>query len=188
MFSILSTLPLDWVRVTIGLVDERWVGPEDPASNEKLVRSCLLKGPAATSGFLPLREPGVSAEEAAATRAVAYAPHCDPPSFVLLGMGLDGHTASWFPGSVSLGALLAPSGADVIAFSDAAGCPVAGDYPVRLTLTRPAVARAEAAALLIFGEDKLSVIEAALNAPPEAYPIRAALDDLADRLSIFWAP
>jgi len=33
LFEILRTQPLDWDRVCIALADERWVSPEDPASN-----------------------------------------------------------------------------------------------------------------------------------------------------------
>ncbi len=188
MFEMLSDWRLEWPRVTIGLVDERWVSPEDPASNERLVRASLLRADASAAGFLPLREPGSSAAEAAAARNRAYAPHCDPPAFILLGMGSDGHTASWFPGSVSLSSLLDPSSRDVVGLADATGCPVAGDNPVRLTLTRTAVARAEAAVLLIFGEDKLRVLKNAQQSGPEFYPVRAVLDDLAGRMDIIWAP
>ena len=135
-----------------------------------------------------MRMPDMSAAEAVNSRNLAYVPHCDPPSFILLGMGPDGHTASWFPGSVSLSGLLDPGAGEMVRLSDATGCPVAGGSPIRLSLTRPAIARAEAAVLLIFGEDKLQVLEAALTASHEDYPVRAALDDLADRLQIIWAP
>src|SRR5271155_2726012 len=51
MFEILRAQSLDWSRVCIALADERWVGPEDAASNERLVRDVLLKDQAASARF-----------------------------------------------------------------------------------------------------------------------------------------
>ena len=47
LFEILRTQPLEWDRVCVALADERWVSPDDPASNERLVRDVLLKDRAA---------------------------------------------------------------------------------------------------------------------------------------------
>ncbi len=47
LFERLSGFLLPWRRVHITLVDERFVPPEHPDSNENLVRRCLLKGRAA---------------------------------------------------------------------------------------------------------------------------------------------
>ncbi|XEH48704.1 6-phosphogluconolactonase [Edwardsiella tarda] len=44
LFARLSQQALDWSRVTITLADERWVAPQDEASNERLVREHLLQG------------------------------------------------------------------------------------------------------------------------------------------------
>src|SRR4030081_2288449 len=55
LFEILRTQPLDWDRVCVALADERWVGPDDPASNERLVREVLLKDRAASARFLDLK-------------------------------------------------------------------------------------------------------------------------------------
>ena len=47
LFGLLSHMDLDWPRVTVGLVDDRWVAPDHPDSNEKLVRTLLLQDKAA---------------------------------------------------------------------------------------------------------------------------------------------
>ena len=43
LFEALRLEPIDWSRVSVALVDERWVGGDDPDSNEKLVRDNLLR-------------------------------------------------------------------------------------------------------------------------------------------------
>jgi len=95
VFRALSQAPLEWDRIDIALVDERWLRPDDPDSNAHLVRKCLLQGHAAAARFETLTRPGRSIEAAVAD-ANLHARH--PPGVVLLGMGNDGHVASLFPG------------------------------------------------------------------------------------------
>ena len=51
-FQELSKRELDWSKVLITLVDERWVDETDPASNARLVREHLLQNHAAKAYFL----------------------------------------------------------------------------------------------------------------------------------------
>ncbi len=188
MFDLLASTDLAWNQVTVGLVDERWVDPEHAASNERQVRERLLRRFAGAAGFVPMRTLDASPDLAVADRQLAYAPHCAPADVILLGMGNDGHTASWFPDSAGLDeAMLAPAG-QVIAAIDATGCPVAGNHAHRLTLTGPAVTQARTALMLLFGDEKLAVFERALTADPRAMPVRHAIDKLGPRLSVIWAP
>ena len=53
-FEALSQKPVEWSRVDVTLVDERWVGEESDRSNAALVRQHLLQGPAAAANFVPL--------------------------------------------------------------------------------------------------------------------------------------
>lgn len=188
MFARMATLTLNWPSVTVGLVDERWVPPDDQGSNERLVRQSLMTQQAADAKFLPMRTLATSAEMAAPERSRAYASHCAPISCLMLGMGTDGHTASWFPGSPSLADALTPPGGAVVVAVDAAGCAGAGAFPSRLTLTGPVIVSAESALLLIFGAEKRDIFHRAMDAPAAKYPIRHALDGLGERLEIFWAP
>ena len=41
-YAQLAVAPLDWSKITVGLVDERWLSPQDSASNARLVRESLL--------------------------------------------------------------------------------------------------------------------------------------------------
>lgn len=185
VFDTLTQAELDWSRVVVGLVDERWVNPEDPASNERLVRQRLLKGRAGAAGFLPMRTLDDSPQIAVEDRGGAYGPHCTPVDVILLGMGEDGHTASWFPGATGL--VQALDSAAPIAAINAEGCPVAGNHTQRMTLTGRAVTEATSAILLIFGESKKDVYEKALSSPREQMPVRHAIDKLGPRLTVVWA-
>lgn len=183
MFRLLSEMALDWARVTVGLVDERWVGPQEAESNERLVRTHLLRAHAGAAGFIPMWMPETAHQEAASDRSAAYAPHCEAASFVVLGMGGDGHTASWFPGSRCL-ARATSAAASVVEAVTAPGAVT----PQRLTLSGPAVNRAKGAVLLVFGEGKRAKLSEARNADPAMCPVRFAIDGLGDRLKTVWAP
>ena len=186
-FELLSATDLDWQDVLVGLVDERFVPPSDPASNEALVRSALLQDKAARADFLPMWRDDLTIEIAAREAATTYCADGDFDA-LLLGMGEDGHTASWFPGADGLEALIDPEAEAWVDWIDATGCPVAGDVPQRLTLTWPAISTAHQAVLLIFGETKRAVYEASLSADRLERPVRAAVDALGARLCVIWAP
>ena len=54
-FRTLSTRDdVPWDKVTITLVDERWVDDSSDRSNAKLVKANLWHGPAASAKFVPL--------------------------------------------------------------------------------------------------------------------------------------
>ncbi|MBK8199635.1 MAG: 6-phosphogluconolactonase [Acidobacteria bacterium] len=184
MFELLSDARIDWARVTAGLVDERWVAPDDPDSNERLVRRHLLQRRAAAAGFLPMWAPAATPEEALEGRDAAYRAHCRPLTVAVLGMGLDGHTASWFPGLPGLAELVAPDQDRCVAAVRAAGAII----PQRMTLTGGALMTAARAVLLVFGAEKRSMLLRSASLDPMTCPVRFAIDGLGDRLSIFWAP
>lgn len=99
-FAALSKHPLDWSRVTIGLVDERYVDTEHADSNEQLVREHLLTGEAANAQFLGMYVPGgyeVAVSECEQALAKLLAAQQGKLDVVVLGMGGDAHTASLFP-------------------------------------------------------------------------------------------
>ena len=64
-FKSLSTRDIDWAKVTITLVDERFVPADNPRSNHLLVAENLLQGKAQAALFLPLYRQADSADEAA---------------------------------------------------------------------------------------------------------------------------
>jgi len=157
-FQALSREVLDWARVVVTLVDERCVSEDSPRSNTASVKAHLLQNEAAKARFVP------TGDETALTVAV-------------LGMGLDGHTASLFPGGDHLAEALDPAGRAVVLPMTA---PNAGEP--RVTLTLPVLL----VALHIEGLAKRQVLEHAQQPGPVAeMPVRAVL---ARNPEIYWSP
>lgn len=183
-FQALSSRPLDWGKVTITLVDERFVPSDNPRSNHLLVQENLLKDKAASAQFLPLYQAAASAEDAAviATQETKGVGH--PFDVAILGMGNDGHTASFFPGGSNLATALDPNTPRGIITMEAEG---AGEP--RLTFTFSSLQDARLLVLHIEGEGKKDVLAKA-EAPGEEteMPIRAMLRRAASPVEIYWAP
>jgi 6-phosphogluconolactonase len=182
-FDRLSNIDLDWPRVAITLADERRVADDSPRSNARLVRERLLQNRAEAASFTPLADVRLpeDRELAAASARIANLP--SPADVVVLGMGDDGHTASWFPGADGLVEAMDPGARQLVASIVAADAP-----EPRLTLTGRVILRARAIALEIEGAAKLATFAAALEpGPEEAMPIRAVLRRAADRLTVFSA-
>lgn len=183
-FKALSQSKIDWNKVSVTLVDERFVEPDSDRSNEKLVRDNLLIDAASSANFEPLYYPTATAEEAAATATKQTAAIGSPFDVAILGMGTDGHTASFFPGGSRLSeALNATTPRGVMTMeADGAGEP-------RLTFTFSSLQDAGLLVLHIEGAGKKDVLAKAQADGDEAeMPIRAMLRRAATPLQIYWAP
>ncbi len=182
-FEALSTQPLDWTRVAVTLADERRVPDDSPRSNARLVREALLRNRAMVATFTPLADARLSEDQELVTASARVANLPLPADVVVLGMGDDGHTASWFPGAAGLAEAMDPGARQLVAPIEAPDAP-----EPRLTLTGRVILRARAIALLIEGQDKLNTMaEAHEDGPAEAMPIRTVLRSASDKLTIFAA-
>ncbi|HET6806601.1 MAG TPA: 6-phosphogluconolactonase [Frateuria sp.] len=184
-FELLSQAVLDWSRVQVTLVDERWVDEGDPRSNARLVRAHLLQHNAAAAQFVPLYTGAATPEEgqAEAGRRIHALPL--PFEAVVLGMGQDGHTASFFPGGDQLAAALDPNQPSGVLPMRA---PAAGEP--RITLTLPTLLQARHLFLHIEGEAKREVLAQARLGLGEAahYPVRAVLVRSPVPVAVYWCP
>lgn len=183
-FDALSREALDWENVTVTLVDERFVPSDNPRSNHLLVATHLLKNAAARARFLPLFSAAASAEEAAERATEAATMLAQPFDVVVLGMGNDGHTASFFPGGNHLAEALDLSLPRRVMTMEAEG---AGE--TRLTFSFSSLHDARLLVLHIEGAEKKSVLDKALAGKDEAeMPVRAVLNRAASPVEIYWAP
>ncbi|MBW3097336.1 6-phosphogluconolactonase [Pseudohoeflea coraliihabitans] len=185
LFETLSRLPLDWAKVTITLVDERMVPPDHARSNEKLVVDHLLKNEALQARFLPLwSDMSEKVETVAMHASEAIVKLPQPFDIVILGMGTDGHTASFFPDGSHLETAIDPHCEDAVVAMMAPG---AGEP--RLTLSLPCLVAARLLVLHIEGSEKRRVLEAALSGGADSeMPVRAVLRNAPAPVSVYWAP
>ncbi|GGF65507.1 6-phosphogluconolactonase [Azorhizobium oxalatiphilum] len=183
-FEALSGAPLDWDKITVTLVDERWVPETSERSNAALVRRHLLQGPAAAAHFVPLYTGDATPEDGLEDAHAAMAMVPRPFAAVVLGMGDDAHTASFFPGAPTLYAAIDPrTDADLVAVHAA----TAGEPRITFTI-RPLIG-ADALFLHIEGPHKRMVLDAARE-PGDALerPIRAILLHSPRPLDVLWCP
>lgn len=184
-FEHLGQAEIDWSNVEITLIDERWVPETSDRSNHALVRRHLMNGPASEAHLLPFYTGHETPEEALDDLKHRYCRLSRPFDAVVLGMGTDGHTASFFPGADNLDTVLHPEGHDEVA---AVRAPGAGEP--RITLTLPMLVDARLLALHIEGGEKRSVFRKAVDGDDVAeMPVRAVLRaERGEPLNVFWAP
>lgn len=180
-FDRLSTRQLDWSRVTVLPSDERWVPGDHPDSNERLIRNRLLKGPASSASILPFHREGIEATRAPVVIEQDLQGLAQPFSASLLGMGEDGHFASLFPDFSGLSEALDPGREARCILVQTAGSP-----HLRISLTLSALMNSADVVLLIFGEKKRAVLEAALEGGSD-YPIESLLKHARKPLTVIWA-
>jgi 6-phosphogluconolactonase len=169
-FAALSKQKLDWAKVTITLVDERAVPEDNPRSNARLVRDNFWCNEAAVAQFIPLYlNPLID--------------RLAPFDVAILGMGNDGHTASFFPGGDNLAKAIDKTNSEAVIPMNAPG---AGES--RLTFTLQRLLAAKHLCLHIQGVDKMKTLEKALAGTDELeMPVRAVIHS-AKPLDIYWCP
>ena len=169
VLEALSEASLDWEKVVVTLVDERWVEPDHADSNERLIRETLLQGEAAKARFVGMKNGAADAHAGQEACEAAFTTLPWPLDIVLLGMGEDGHTASLFPEAKELAEGLSTSALTL------AVTPPAAPHQ-RMSLSASAILKSRHIFLQIGGATKKAVYDRALaGGPVEELPIRVAL-------------
>ncbi len=149
LLATLAKASLPWHDVGIWQVDER-VAPEgDPDRNAN-----QLEGLPGEIHLMPVTAPNLR------RAAAAYAAELpDRFDVVHLGMGADGHTASWPPGDPVIRSTRTVD--------------LSGEYQgrVRMTLTPPVIDAARARVVLVTGADKAGPVARWLEGPADGLPI-----------------
>lgn len=146
-YDRLADRALDWARITCWLPDERWVPPDDDASNARMARHALTDrtGSRLLAPETTLESP---ADAAAAYQTELEASIADHRAVTLLGVGTDGHTASLFPGTAALDITEPGYVANWVGSLDA----------WRLTATAPLLHASDHLIFLVAGSDKAAVL------------------------------
>ncbi len=174
IYRRMAQADLDWSRVAVTLIDERYVPETSPESNAALLKQTLLTGPAAAARFVPLFHPAVTVDRAAALAAHALAAEGGKLHAVLLGMGEDGHICSMFPDSPTLKTLLSPALRPTVL-----GVPPGRDGAApsleRLSINLPYLMSARRVVLAITGAAKRAMFEREAAGDPAVQPIAALI-------------
>ena len=184
LFETLSHIAIPWDKIAVTLCDERWVPEEDARSNTALVRRHLLQGKAAQAQFVALTTHAATPEEGLPAVRARAALLPLPLDVVVLGMGGDGHTASWFPEGDHLKQALDLGGAERVVAMHAPAAPEA-----RITMTAAVLATANHIYLHIEGNSKRGVLCGAMEDGPDAeMPVRSVLRRAQRKLKVYWSP
>lgn len=188
LYRSLARVQLDWARVTLLLVDERWVLADHASSNERAVRAEFVAGEAAAALVVGLKSRHESPPDAVAEIGTRLDSLAWPADLVILGMGQDGHTASWFPNAAGLADALNEDGARVAAIR-ARRSNVTGDIIDRMTLSAAAIVSARRILLLATGDEKRRIYARARGTGPvEDMPVRALFGAPRENFFALWAP
>lgn len=173
LFNYLATLDFDWSKVDVTLVDERCVPATHERSNAKLLDDNMLARLSNKPRFFPLFES--QPEELAAQLK-------QPFDVAILGMGGDGHTASFFPDADNLADLIIADDAPKLMQTQSA----ASKEP-RLTWNLAALLQSRFLALHITGEGKHAVLQEAINDAGK-YPVGTVIHQHVSPLAIYYSP
>lgn len=182
LYAHLRNQSLEWKRVTIILVDERCVPASHVDSNEAMIRENLLQGNASKAQFIGWVTGEDDLLEAAKQANTRFMTITLPITVVILGMGEDGHTASWFADALEYSTLIDSAQKPAVCTAQPRTAP-----HYRLTLNYSAVMNTKHMYLQIKGEQKKNVLDEALLNPVECLlPIGCLLGE-SSPLNIFWS-
>ena len=162
MYNLLSLKPIDWSRVCIGLVDERYVPNSSEHSNEKLIKENLLINLAKDASLVPMFYVPDNEEKNIEHVNEKYKRFHNSIDVCLLGMGADGHTASLFPGDKNSEAYLLSDEQKIIATRSP-------QHPQqRISCSKQLLLNSDNIYLMITGSEKMRVLK---SASVHNYPI-----------------
>lgn len=185
IYQQLSAQKINWENIYITLVDERWVDEDDAGSNARLVKNTLLQNHAAKAHFIPMKSAHVDPEMGKNCVEMAYQ-QLPKPYFIILGMGEDGHVASWFSSAPEYQNMMSNNNKKLVATLNPKKSDITGSYTQRITITPYVLSQCEKAFLIIKGEKKLNLLKNWLHSGSDL-PVTQAMDILKSKLNIYAA-
>ncbi len=153
LYSLLSEETIEWEKVKIGLVDERFVPIENLFNNETQIKNNLLKN---SAKFATIFGMVYNYENEMLNLKMVnqqYKTFFERIDFTILGMGEDGHTASLFPGDKESEELMNTSNIGIFSTKSPS-------FPYnRITCSKELIAKSNYIALFISGETKFNVLK-----------------------------
>ena len=168
-FAELADRKLPWEAVHVFQVDERVAPPGHPDRNLTGLQKALLDRvpiPPGNVHPMPVEEPDVEDGAAAYADEIRSITGDGVIDVLHLGIGDDGHTASWPPGD------------PVVDASDDVAIVGPFNGRLRMTLTPPAVNRAGWIVWLVAGADKAPVVERLMAGDPALPSSRVRRSDV----------
>lgn len=177
-FNIIRDADIEWEKITIFPTDERWVSMENSRSNARLIQRELLTGRASKANFVTLYKKNKTLDQGASLLAENISNYL-PIDVLVLGMGVDMHTASLFPGSPGLALAQSMNAAEVVPVT-----PLDNSLEPRVTLSARALEKAVNTHVLIIGLEKKNAVKEAENREPASAPISQFLPNA----TVHWCP
>jgi 6-phosphogluconolactonase len=193
LFRSLVRQQWDWSNVVITLVDERWVDQSNPLSNAEFIKVHLLDKLQGKPRFVSLYRDEFKLACNDDARELVLSDYCSATNsspvalakfdVAILGMGDDGHTASYFPDADNITDLLNPDNQQPLQC-----CHSQSSCVQRITWSLAILLNSAYLALHIVGSNKLNVFNRALESQNTLQmPIRTMLFQSANQLQVFYA-
>jgi len=190
LFKALAARDVDWSKVVVTLVDERWVNESHDLSNAAFLKQWFIEPLSTRPTFVPLYQNGELTDKIKQQILSNYCSLTDsveakPRAFdiVVLGMGGDGHTASFFPDAENVEQLVDQNSPDYLL-----SCESASTQVPRITWSLPMLLNTDFLALHFTGSNKKAVFEQAQQTGPHSeLPIRSAIFQDKTRLQVYYS-
>ena len=191
MFEALAQHHIDWSKVILTLVDERWVDQNHELSNSAFLKTYLIDHIEGTKpAFVSLYSPANDVESSCDNVLDAYCQSTNSTKeslrefdVVVLGMGGDGHTASFFPDAPNIAELV-----DAKLNEPLLTCSSATTQVPRITWSVPMLLNTGFLALHFTGDTKAAVFQqAATGGESTELPIRSVIFQDKTELNVFYA-